>query len=145
METTSLHAVMPTPKSSPSQNTSHSQTQQPAESLLIVDDDANFRMLLRHALKSSPYAIREAGSGEEALRMVDKYRPKIILLDICLPGMDGIALLQGIRKERRDEIIFMTSGLSSRDWIQSAQEHGANGFFSKPFDLQELRRAIRAI
>ena len=145
MEVTSLCAVTTTPKNSPSQTTSYSLTQQTAESLLIVDDDANFRMLLRHALKSQSYTICEAGSGEEALHMVARHRPKIILLDICLPGMDGIALLQQIRQQQRDEVIFMTSGLSSRDWIQTAQEHGANGFFPKPFDLQELRRAIRAI
>lgn len=111
--------------------------------LLLVDDDANFRMLLRHALKTEALVIHEAGSGEEALALTETIVPHIALLDICLPGMDGLLLLRKLRTISTEMIIHMTSGLSSSDWIDEAQKYGADGYFTKPFNLKELHEIIR--
>lgn len=137
--------VSPVQSTAPLLTTLHSTEQPFSPTLLIVDDDANFRMLLRLALRQEKYEIYEAANGEEALTLISTIKPAIILLDICMPGMDGIALLRTIRKKQNDAIVFMTTGLTSKDWVQTAFESGADGFFPKPFDLKELHRAIRAI
>lgn len=113
--------------------------------VLLVDDDAGFRMLLRHALKTEAYTIYEAGDAQETLRLVAEVHPRIILLDICIPGVDGLSLLKQIREQWNDMAIFMTSSLSSQEWIEAALAAGATGYFTKPFSIEELRRRLRAV
>jgi len=127
------------------QPTSMMLAHQKPRSILIVDDDANFRLLLRLALKSTPYQLFEAHNGEQTLELLRTLSPEVILLDICMPGMDGITLLRQIRKTNRQSTIFMTSGLCTKEWIKAATDAGANGYFTKPFRINELHEALNKL
>lgn len=115
---------------------------QKPRSILIVDDDANFRLLLRLALKTTPYQLFDAHNSERALDLLRTLSPEVILLDICMPGSDGITLLRQIRKTNCRSAVFMTSGLCTPEWIAAATDAGANGYFAKPFRIGELLEAL---
>ncbi len=115
---------------------------QKPRSVLIVDDDANFRLLLRLALKPTPYQLFDVPNSERALELLRTLSPEVILLDICMPGIDGITLLRQIRKTNQQSAVFMTSGLCTKEWIAAATEAGANGYFTKPFRIREVLETL---
>ena len=110
--------------------------------VLIVDDDANLRLLLRLALGTEPYTIYEAATGEMALAMCLDLAPDLILLDIALPGLDGISVLQQIRQSNQTVYILMVSALHMQKWIMAALENGADGFIAKPLNVSTLRQTV---
>lgn len=114
----------------------------PSFKLLIVDDDANLRLLLRLALTNKRYTIYEAATGEMALAMCLDLNPDLILLDIALPGMDGIHVLQQIRQVNQSVCILMVSALNMQKWIFSAMSHGADGFIAKPLNVTMLHQTV---
>lgn len=114
----------------------------PSFKLLIVDDDANLRLLLRLALTNKHYTIYEAANGEMALTMCLDLNPDLILLDIALPGMDGITVLQQIRQDNQTVCILMVSALNMQKWIFSAMSHGADGFIAKPLNVTMLHQTV---
>lgn len=114
----------------------------PSFKLLIVDDDANLRLLLRLALANKRYTIYEAANGETALAMCLDLNPDLILLDIALPGMDGITVLQEIRQVNQSVCILMVSALNMQKWIFSAMSHGADGFIAKPLNVTMLHQTV---
>ncbi len=127
------------------QTTSLIVAHQKPRSILIVDDDANFRLLLRLALKSVPYQLFDAHNSERALELLRTLSPEVILLDICMPEVDGITLLRQLRKTNHRSAVFMTSGLCTREWIAAATDAGANGYFVKPFRIGELLETLNAL
>jgi len=114
----------------------------PPFTLLIVDDDADLRLLLRLALADEPYTIYEAANGEMALKMCLDLKPELILLDIALPAMDGISVLQQVRQVNQTVSILMVSALHVEKWILAAIENGADGFIAKPLNITTLRRLV---
>lgn len=114
----------------------------PSFKLLIVDDDANLRLLLRLALANKRYTIYEAANGEIALTMCSDLNPDLILLDIALPGMDGINVLQQIRQVNQTVCVLMVSALNMQKWIFSAMSHGADGFIAKPLNVTMLHQTV---
>jgi CheY-like chemotaxis protein len=120
-------------------------TQRKLQSILLVDDEASFRMLLRLALKQMPYQLFEAGSGQQALTLLRTLKPEVILLDICMPGIDGITLLRQIRETNQTSAIFMTSGLCTKEWIDAATAAGATGYLTKPFHFSDLQQTLNRL
>ena len=105
------------------------------EKILIVDDQPQFRRVLRLALGTKGYDIREAGSGTDALNAVHNEPPDLILVDWLMPGMDGIRLCREIRATSRVPIIMITSKADGRSEALAA---GANDYVRKPFAVDEL-------
>jgi DNA-binding response OmpR family regulator len=103
--------------------------------ILIVDDQAQFRRALRLGLEVKGYETREAGSGDDALKLMQSDSPDLILLDWIMPGMNGLGVCRAIRKNSDVPIIMVTSKQTGRSEAAAA---GASDFLTKPFTVEEL-------
>jgi len=107
--------------------------------ILVVDDDADFRSMLSEHLGDKPGCeARSAASGEEALMMLVKYQPQVVLLDVTMPGMGGIETLRRIKARYPALRVLMVTGLEERGLAQEALALGASDYLKKPFDLSYL-------
>ena len=110
--------------------------------LLVVDDDPSIRTVLNRRLTQWGYEVKEASSATEALEMMMVETPAIVLLDINMPGHDGLWLAERIRAKWTGTPIIMVSGKDDLDVVQRAQKLGAVDFVRKPFDREILRQAL---
>jgi two-component system KDP operon response regulator KdpE len=108
-----------------------------------VDDEPQIRRIMRTTLTGAGYEIDDAKSGEEALLKVRDFRPDLILLDINMPGMGGLAACREIRADSASAIIMLTVRNSEADKVE-ALDAGADDFLTKPFSTPELLARIRA-
>ena len=111
--------------------------------ILVVDDEPQIRRVLRATLSSNGYEVIEAQSGQEAVEMVVTERPELILLDVNMPGMNGLAACNKIRMFFDGPIIMVTVRNTERDKI-AALDAGADDYVVKPFAIGELLARIRA-
>lgn len=115
-----------------------------ADKILIVDDDPDMLTVLRWAL--SPVAdILEACEGRGALRLVEDERPRLILLDVAMPGMSGLEVLRRVRVLDPTAIVLMLTGLCDIDVAKEALDCGARAYVTKPFDDSYLRGEVRRL
>ncbi|HWI26873.1 MAG TPA: response regulator, partial [Stellaceae bacterium] len=121
-----------------------------AHDILVVDDEADIRMLMCGILKDEGYQTREAGNSTQALAAVRSRRPTLVVLDIWLQGseLDGIEILKIIRRELPDLPVVMISGHGTIETAVAAIKIGAYDFIEKPFKSDRLllvvERAIEA-
>lgn len=111
--------------------------------ILVVDDEPQIRRVLRSTLSFRGYTISEATSGEEALELVPKLKPDLILLDVNLPGMSGVETCREIRRSSDAPIIMLTVRNAERDKVV-ALDAGADDYVTKPFGIEELLARVRA-
>ncbi len=111
--------------------------------VLVVDDEPQIRRVLRATLSSNGYEVIEAQSGQEAIEMVVTERPELILLDVNMPGMNGLEACNKIRMSFDGPIIMVTVRNLERDKI-AALDAGADDYVVKPFAIGELLARIRA-
>lgn len=111
--------------------------------ILVVDDEPQIRRVLRTTLSSQGYVMREAASGEEAVEAVREERPDLILLDVNMPGIGGVAAAREIREMSDAPIIMLTVRNAERDKV-AALDAGADDYVVKPFGIEELLARIRA-
>ncbi|QZY54719.1 sigma-54-dependent transcriptional regulator [Crassaminicella profunda] len=110
--------------------------------LLIVDDEKSIRLSLRIALSKLGIKILTAASGEEGIEIFDKERPDICIVDINLPGINGIDVLKHIRKKDKNSFIMMITYISEVRLAVEAMKLGANDYFTKPFNIEEIKESI---
>ncbi len=115
-----------------------------AKHLLLVDDDDLMRRSLAFSLEQAGYRTSTAADAESALRLARRDPPDLILLDISLPGMDGLDALRGFRQEADTPIIFVTARRRELDQALGL-ELGADDYVTKPFDLNVLLARIKAV
>jgi excisionase family DNA binding protein len=108
--------------------------------VLIVDDDEKLREYVRVNLEMEGYTVREAGSAEEGLRVLDETTPNLVLLDVMMPEVDGWEMLQRVQERHGIGTIpvIMFSGKVDEQAADEAASRGAQGFIGKPFNPQEL-------
>jgi two-component system KDP operon response regulator KdpE len=111
--------------------------------ILVVDDEPQIRRVMRASLAAHGYTILEARSGEAALEILREKRPDLILLDVNMPGMDGLETCREIRHGSSVPIIMLTVRSAERDKVL-ALDAGADDYVVKPFGIQELLARIRA-
>jgi two-component system KDP operon response regulator KdpE len=111
--------------------------------ILVVDDEPQIRRVLRSTLSSQGYVITEAKSGEEAVDLLRKEKPDLILLDVNMPGIGGIEACREIRRASAAPIIMLTVRNAERDKVL-ALDAGADDYVVKPFGIEELMARIRA-
>jgi len=111
--------------------------------VLILDDEAQIRRVLRTALVAGGFVVREARSGEEALEMIREEMPDLLIVDINLPGMSGFAVCREVRESCDVPIIMLSVRNNERDKVR-ALDSGADDYVVKPFGIQELLARIRA-
>lgn len=110
--------------------------------ILIVDDQFGIRVLLQELFQKEGYQTFQAADGKKALEIVTHQNPDIVLLDIKIPGMDGIEILKQIKaKDVNCRVLIMTA-YGELDLIQEALDLGAIAYIAKPFDIMELRDVI---
>jgi CheY-like chemotaxis protein len=115
-----------------------------SERILIVDDNAQNLKLARVVLASEGYEIQTAVDAEEALRVIESFEPHLMLLDLQLPGMDGLELarqLKGDPARRHISIVALTAYAMKGD-DQKAFAAGCDGYVSKPIDTEALPRIV---
>ena len=110
--------------------------------ILIVDDELGTRESLKMILNKE-YEIMMATTGEEALEILEKYRLDIILLDLIMPGMDGLTLLKKIKEMPEDVIVIMITAVKTIKTAVNAMKLGAYDYITKPFDIDEVRLNIK--
>ncbi|RJP60679.1 MAG: sigma-54-dependent Fis family transcriptional regulator [Deltaproteobacteria bacterium] len=110
--------------------------------LLIVDDELGTRESLR-MIFDREYDIITAATGEEALGIIEGLRPSLVLLDIIMPGMDGLAVLERINEIDKDIIVIMITATKTVKTAVHAMKLGAYDYITKPFDLDEIRLIIK--
>jgi DNA-binding response OmpR family regulator len=114
------------------------------QTILVVDDQANIRTLVREYLTAEGFRVVTANNGREALFAARHEKPDLILLDIMMPNMDGYAFIREHRKERATPIILLTAKLEETDKVLGL-ELGADDYLTKPFGMRELVARIRAV
>jgi len=111
--------------------------------VLIVDDDPYISELIRSTLETEEYIIDIANDGLMALEKLNTFNPNLIILDIKMPGLDGIQVLQKIRETSEVPVIMLT-GLTDQDALIQSMGLGADDFMRKPFMPRELAARVRA-
>ncbi len=111
--------------------------------ILVVDDEPQIRRVLRTTLAADGYTIIEAHDGAEALEKLSGERPDLVLLDMNMPGMDGLEVCREIRAASDVPILMLTVRNTERDKVR-ALDAGADDYVVKPFGIQELLARIRA-
>ena len=121
------------------------QREQPADKILVVDDDARLRNLLQRFLEEEGYAVKAVGDGEQMDKALAREIYQLIVLDLMLPGEDGLAICQRLReKGSAVPIIMLTAKGYEGDRI-TGLEAGADDYLPKPFNLRELTARIKAV
>jgi two-component system KDP operon response regulator KdpE len=113
------------------------------ETILVVDDEPQIRRVLRSTLSNSGYTVVEAKNGHQAIEMVMRERPDLILMDVNMSEMSGLETCRKIRLSYEGPIIMVTVRSSERDKVL-ALDAGADGYVVKPFSTGELQARIRA-
>ncbi|MDQ3640821.1 MAG: response regulator transcription factor [Actinomycetota bacterium] len=112
--------------------------------ILVVDDDANVRTLLRRLLTTEGYSVDEAADGPAALERVGAVPPDLVLLDIMMPGQDGLDVLEGMRRTNDVPVILLTGKSEEADRVLGFR-YGADDYVVKPFSTAELCGRIAAV
>jgi two-component system, NtrC family, nitrogen regulation response regulator NtrX len=111
--------------------------------VLVVDDEKNIRRTLRMVLEAEGYAVSEAETAEEALRLLEEGPVDLGVFDVRLPGMDGLGLLSRARELWRDLPVIVISGHAETPDVVEAMRRGALDFFSKPVDRERVLVSVR--
>lgn len=112
--------------------------------ILIVEDNKELLTLLTDFLRADGYTVSVADSGEKALSLYEKYGAKLVLLDINLPGIDGFAVCERIRKEGNTPVIMLTARVGKEDKLNGLIL-GADDYLEKPYDIDILLAKIKGI
>ncbi|MFH2137383.1 MAG: response regulator [Candidatus Omnitrophota bacterium] len=112
--------------------------------ILLVDDEPLIRKIFVQAL-SKEYETVEAGNSEQALELLESEKPNIVLLDIYMPGMNGIETLKKIKEIDDKIIVIMVSAHGTNSMTSKAMELGAYDFITKPFNLDRLKTLIKSV
>ncbi|MDJ0868592.1 MAG: sigma-54 dependent transcriptional regulator [Myxococcota bacterium] len=110
--------------------------------MLVIDDDPGLRDYLEALASSRGYEVFTAPTGEEALKLLERARPDLVTLDLVLPGMDGLEVLQGLKEKLPEVPVVMLSGHGQARSIVEAMKLGAADFLRKPFEVEELEVAF---
>jgi CheY-like chemotaxis protein len=109
--------------------------------ILVVDDDPTIRAAVAELLEVEDYAVAVAANGMEALEIVARVRPRLVVLDMRMPVLDGWGSIRALREgEYQPQILAMSAAHDARRW---ADEVGATGHVSKPFEADDLFVAVR--
>ncbi len=117
------------------------------KTIYIVEDNSNIREIERYALKNSGYEVEEFETGEAFFKRVEKHKPNLVILDIMLPGEDGITILGKLREDKRTAklpVILVTAKTTEIDKVKGL-DSGADDYITKPFGVMELISRVKAL
>ncbi|AXA36667.1 MAG: response regulator [Candidatus Sumerlaea chitinivorans] len=111
--------------------------------ILIVDDEKNIRTLFRDELEEAGYEVATADSGADALAKLDIFQPDLVVLDIRMPDMTGIEVLEQLRKKYEDLPVIMCTAVRGLKDDFTIWEARVSDYVTKPVDLDDLKAKIR--
>ncbi len=112
--------------------------------ILVVDDEAQIVRVLRGYLEQSGYVVLSAHDGREALRIARQEKPDLVVLDLMLPGLNGLDVIRALRKESEIPVIMLTARVEEADRLVGL-ELGADDYVTKPFSPREVVARVRAV
>jgi DNA-binding response OmpR family regulator len=112
--------------------------------VLIVEDDADIADVLRRSLRNEGYDVRTSGDGYDALEVAAGFVPDLVVLDLGLPGLDGVEVCRQLRTDGDVPILMLTARAETEDRV-TGLDSGADDYLVKPFERQELLARIRAL
>ena len=112
--------------------------------ILVVDDEARIREVLQYALEREGFCVTAVGEGASAVEAHGRDRPDLVVLDVMLPGMDGLTVCRTIRAEAQTPILFLSARSEEIDRVLGL-ELGGDDYLTKPFSPRELVARVRAI
>ncbi len=112
--------------------------------VLLVDDEPRIRSVLRSYLEAEGFAVVEAGDGAEALRVAQSEAPDVVLLDVMMPGMDGIEVLRELRSRSNVYVILVTARAEEVDKLVGLAV-GADDYVTKPFSPREVAARVKTV
>lgn len=118
------------------------ESQAPICTILTVDDQMGIDSFFYDFFTMRNYEVLNALSGEEAIKIVKKKRPRIVLLDVKMRGMDGLETLQKIKEIDKDIKVIMVTGIDDEDTREKAKQLGADDYIAKPFSLEYLEKVV---
>ena len=110
--------------------------------MLVVDDEKDICEFVKMFFSERGYDVFAAYSGDEALSLVKTNKPELVLLDVKMKGMDGIATLKHIKEYDRNIKVMMVTALDDQERIDEASRLGACGYITKPLTLDSLEQAV---
>ena len=110
--------------------------------LLTVDDEMGIDSFFYEFFTARNYEVLSAMSGKNAIEIVKKERPHVILLDIRMRGMDGIETLKKIREIDKDAVVIMVTAVKDDEMVRQALDAGADDYITKPLSLEYLEKAV---
>src|SRR5687768_3073370 len=111
--------------------------------ILIADDEESIRFLLREVMRREGYDVQITDNGERAVQLVRENNFDLVILDVRMPGMDGIQALKEMRHIRPNLVVLMITAHGTTEVAVEAMREGAYDYFNKPFELEEMRIVVR--
>jgi len=115
-----------------------------ATKILVVEDEITLRETLLYNLKKQGYELQATGDGGAALDLIRQFQPDLIILDLMLPGMDGLEITRQLRKEISTPVLMLTARADEIDRVVGL-EIGADDYMTKPFSMHELMARVKAM
>ncbi|MFA6002336.1 MAG: response regulator [Thermoleophilia bacterium] len=114
--------------------------------ILIVDDEPSLRTLVRANLEVDGFEVSEAVDGVDAMKILEELRPDLVLLDIMMPGKDGIEVLEDLAadKELSTIPVILLTAKGEQEDLEKGAALGARGHITKPFDPEQMVRTVKA-
>jgi CheY-like chemotaxis protein len=113
--------------------------------VLVVDDEAEIRNLLREALEQAGHEVLTANDGREAVRVYQAHRPAVVITDIFMPKRSGIDLVLELGRAVPSPKMITMSGVAGKGFLEAASEANVVRSFVKPFDVREVVRAVNEL
>lgn len=110
--------------------------------ILIVDDEPNIVMALEFSLQKKGFEVLIARDGQEAVNVFDTNTPKVIVLDVMMPKLDGFEVLKHIKSTQPESKVIFLSAKSKKEDVQKGLDEGAHKYFTKPFSTKKLLAEI---
>jgi two-component system KDP operon response regulator KdpE len=114
------------------------------QTILVVDDEAPMRKLLSGNLKASGYDVRAAADGTEAMKLIQEHPVDLLLLDVNMPGPNGLQVLEAVRRSAEIPVLILSGRSRERDKVE-ALDLGADDYLSKPFGIAELLARVKVL
>jgi DNA-binding response OmpR family regulator len=115
-----------------------------AEKILVADDEQEIRNLLDHFLKGQGYEVILASDGNEALKLASEKNPQVIILDIKMPGLDGLEVCKRLKEKEQTKLIPVIVVTGFEDNKMEALDIGADDFVNKPFNMAEIASRVKS-
>ena len=113
--------------------------------ILIVDDQKGIRLLLNEVFSREGYKVFQAANGVEALNIVDSNEINCVMLDMKIPGMNGIEILKRIREKKHQMPVIMMTAFEEEEILSEASQLGMTKYFRKPFNILDVRDEVNAL